>query len=436
MKQYYYGDNNQQLGPFSLEELRDKKITKSTLVWFEGLDNWVTADKVEELKSILVILPPPLPVIEKNITNTISFTNLKKDDKHTPLYDSNYQKETEATIVGIILFFTPVIIAATGFLKFDNLESYNDAKIWVAISSLTIRIVVTIWVVGIAERQNRSSNNWGWFTFLLPSIALIIIGQLRKLRLKMNIDNSLSIEQQTKILLVKARNLFSDSRHIECIEVINKILEIDNENYEAFRIRAISFYEMNNLKEAFRDFMQLHSSNEYLEETNFYLGNINFMNKNFEEAIEFWDKAKSLGNEDASTQLSRYWDFRGKYFLTREELSKKLNIKILIKTDSSFKILLGTKYINGIEEFDNIEKRDKFKEEIFVNKFGIAIQFSSILKKYFVGISFTEIKNIIFEKNSTTLIFEFFDNKKLYFEYNDKLDSNHVLKFIIKQKIW
>ncbi|MFZ4707882.1 MAG: DUF4339 domain-containing protein, partial [Bacteroidales bacterium] len=60
MKQFYIHQNDQQQGPFSLEDLKEKKITKETMIWFEGAEGWIPASQVEELKSLLKIIPPPL----------------------------------------------------------------------------------------------------------------------------------------------------------------------------------------------------------------------------------------------------------------------------------------------------------------------------------------------------------------------------------------
>ncbi len=44
-----------------MEELSRKKINKSTLIWYEGLADWVNADTLEELKSFVSKqIPPPL----------------------------------------------------------------------------------------------------------------------------------------------------------------------------------------------------------------------------------------------------------------------------------------------------------------------------------------------------------------------------------------
>lgn len=50
--------NDQQLGPFTLDELKKKHITSETYVWHEGIDDWVQASQVEELKSLFNTSPP------------------------------------------------------------------------------------------------------------------------------------------------------------------------------------------------------------------------------------------------------------------------------------------------------------------------------------------------------------------------------------------
>jgi GYF domain 2 len=64
MKKYYLHEGATQQGPFSLEELRDKKITAATLVWFHPMPEWKPAGEIEELKSIFNPAPAPVqPVI-------------------------------------------------------------------------------------------------------------------------------------------------------------------------------------------------------------------------------------------------------------------------------------------------------------------------------------------------------------------------------------
>jgi len=60
MKKYYINIANQQQGPYSLEDLKEKGITRETMVWFEGAENWQRANKIDELKDLFKTIPPPI----------------------------------------------------------------------------------------------------------------------------------------------------------------------------------------------------------------------------------------------------------------------------------------------------------------------------------------------------------------------------------------
>lgn len=82
MKQYYAHLDGQQSGPFSIDELKGK-ITRETMVWHEGLPEWITAHQVPELQTVFTTPPPlqaekpkpvpppiqnPQPIIQNHIT--------------------------------------------------------------------------------------------------------------------------------------------------------------------------------------------------------------------------------------------------------------------------------------------------------------------------------------------------------------------------------
>jgi hypothetical protein len=60
MNKFYFSDGEDQFGPFSIDELKNKKITKDTLIWYEGLDDWKKANKIEELSMLFKSIPPPI----------------------------------------------------------------------------------------------------------------------------------------------------------------------------------------------------------------------------------------------------------------------------------------------------------------------------------------------------------------------------------------
>ncbi|MBL8258768.1 MAG: DUF4339 domain-containing protein [Candidatus Competibacteraceae bacterium] len=57
--------NRRQAGPFALEDLRRQaqsgQLTRTTLVWTQGMANWPQAGDAPELQALFASLPPPLP---------------------------------------------------------------------------------------------------------------------------------------------------------------------------------------------------------------------------------------------------------------------------------------------------------------------------------------------------------------------------------------
>ena len=61
----YAAINGQQTGPLNAQALQAAiaggTLTKATLVWKQGLPNWVPAENVPEVASLFGSVPPPLP---------------------------------------------------------------------------------------------------------------------------------------------------------------------------------------------------------------------------------------------------------------------------------------------------------------------------------------------------------------------------------------
>lgn len=74
MQKYFYHKDGQQYGPYTKEDLILFKISRSTMIWFEGLPDWVQAQDVKELADLFKHEPPPFndrnrstpPPINKN----------------------------------------------------------------------------------------------------------------------------------------------------------------------------------------------------------------------------------------------------------------------------------------------------------------------------------------------------------------------------------
>jgi len=76
MKEYYYTDGINRFGPYSFEELKQKNISRDTLVWHKGLDYWKKAGETNELSRLFHSEPPPI--------DTISTTDKQQNTKGPP----------------------------------------------------------------------------------------------------------------------------------------------------------------------------------------------------------------------------------------------------------------------------------------------------------------------------------------------------------------
>lgn len=66
MKNYYLHNGQESIGPFDKEQLREQKINKDTPVWSEDMNDWKKAGEIDELKIILLSIPPPKYNLPRN----------------------------------------------------------------------------------------------------------------------------------------------------------------------------------------------------------------------------------------------------------------------------------------------------------------------------------------------------------------------------------
>lgn len=119
MQKYHYSDGENHFGPFSIEELKDVKISKETMIWFEGLDNWIAAGEVEDLKDLFKSIPPSLKINKQ----TPPPLNKTKENSSTITNSEIYHKKNKKKIViGIVSVIGVIIIIATLKLNSSKYE--------------------------------------------------------------------------------------------------------------------------------------------------------------------------------------------------------------------------------------------------------------------------------------------------------------------------
>ena len=82
MKKYFYSDGKEKHGPLNLDELKQEDISKETLIWFEGLEDWMPAGDLEEMTHYLELKPPPIDSLEEKTVES-SLLELESIQKQT-----------------------------------------------------------------------------------------------------------------------------------------------------------------------------------------------------------------------------------------------------------------------------------------------------------------------------------------------------------------
>lgn len=129
MTKYYIVIDGSQQGPFSLEEIQAKKISSSTLVWTEEMDNWTEAKDIEELKIVVKKAPPPIPQPVEKPLKVEAEISKKREKLITPTTEVVVAKETKvnfkmifyALIIGVISF--PIYFAMKDGFEHQNMTT-------------------------------------------------------------------------------------------------------------------------------------------------------------------------------------------------------------------------------------------------------------------------------------------------------------------------
>jgi hypothetical protein len=141
MKQYYYIDENKnKVGPLSLEELREKKITRKTFAWVHPMSEWRPAGEFAEFADMFEFEPP-----EMNAGAA----------KQQPPRQDNFPKIPRTWLVESILvtLFCCLPFGIAGIVFASRVESKHQAGDYVG-----------------AEKASREAGQWTKIGFWLAII--------------------------------------------------------------------------------------------------------------------------------------------------------------------------------------------------------------------------------------------------------------------------
>lgn len=158
-KKYYLYLENEQKGPFSIEEIKNQELENDTPIWCQGMDSWKKLKDVDELKNKKENSPPPYTGFEEEKVNTLE----KVDKKKKPfilrviklfailitilvlisitsiiLFNQFANKEIKRELYDTIGIDSPSIIDYTVYIELTGSVSKKMfSKSWIAIGSVT-----------------------------------------------------------------------------------------------------------------------------------------------------------------------------------------------------------------------------------------------------------------------------------------------------------
>lgn len=166
MNRYFYIDNEgKQKGTFSLEELRSENIKKDTLVWTQGMNEWMRASEVGELASLFVEAAYPPSTAAQPVVPPAYQTNYGQQPPQPtePMPKTWLIESILATILPFILcgsFLSLLgIIGIVNAAKVESLFTRGDfsgsqaastqAGKWTKIAMWLGIAWVALWIIGI-----------------------------------------------------------------------------------------------------------------------------------------------------------------------------------------------------------------------------------------------------------------------------------------------
>lgn len=342
-------------------------------------------------------------------------------------YDSTYIKETEATLVGIIFLVLSLFLLIFP-IEFTNIESYNQFKAISTITSLILRILISIWIVNIAKRQNRKTFNWGLFALIFPSVSLIIIGLLKKIKYHVKINTSSTPLENFHILTKEAETFIKDNRDKEAELIYQHIYENFEKNDSIIFKLAELYFKNEKYNESEELLKLIVNSDKYSNASNYYLGFISMKKGNIIKALQHLEissnnnflKSTILKNIILEEKIQKIdFNTQKKDFGIIESLNNN-QIDIEIEDLSYFNLSFNHSQIT-LEIFENYLVVNFYKSLLSNKKESFIINYRMINK-------FERIEN-------SKYLFIFNNDKFLNFEINKPLDISKEYEKKITEKI-
>lgn len=326
-------------------------------------------------------------------------------------YDPSYSKEIEATIVGGLIFTISFFLYKYRF-EFDNIDSIHIFKIISITGNFILRIIIANWVSNIANRQNRNTFSWGLLAFFFPSVSLIIIGLLKKIKYQVKVNSALTPIENFNALEKEADDFIKVERFKEAELIYQYIYENYELNDSVIFKLADLYFKNEKFNESERLLKLIVDSEKYSDISNYYLGFISMKKGNISKALEHLEISSNrnflqstiLKNIILQDKIQKI-DFESQK--KKFGINNKMNnpISIQIETLSFFELSFNPSQTN-LELFENylvinfFESKFSFKKESFIFNYRMINNLERIENTKYAFV-FNDGKSLIFKFYTT-----------------------------------
>lgn len=145
IKKYFYLEGPHTYGPYTLDELRGKNISRDTKVWFQELGDWKPAGSIPELNDLFKLVPPPV--------------SGHKNPNYNPMNEFNSPRPPKTWLVESILatLFCCLPFGIAGIVNAAKVESRFYAG-----------------DIAGADRASSEAKKWTTISFMIGICGVVI----------------------------------------------------------------------------------------------------------------------------------------------------------------------------------------------------------------------------------------------------------------------
>jgi hypothetical protein len=128
MKEYFFLRGKVQNGPFTIEQLAGKGLTNETLIWTDGMENWVKLKDIPELAQTLKpksVPPQPPSDMEQKVSRTAVSGQLKVTTEKASNPALEAIKPNKTTLTWLIIWCVFHLFAL--LMSYSEVDVFNDS---------------------------------------------------------------------------------------------------------------------------------------------------------------------------------------------------------------------------------------------------------------------------------------------------------------------